>query len=262
MKQLYYTQKDAQEWASFSGDYNPIHFDLEWVNMRGGRQLSVHGMRALLDAKQFASEQLCQQILPVPNYVKCAVRLRHPLWNMTPYSLVAKNKRGSVEIVSPQEQHSCLTCQLSLLENDDIHQTVLTDSISIEVLAQLQTLFSSFSNEAYEWQFIDAVLFQYLINDEAVLRQKAIARWLPEGSTLNDIFSQYSIIQTHQEVIFDRDFLQTWLVEDAILEPIKLSIQPALVLGDKESGLLVSIKIIANYQNKFISSSITLKIDL
>lgn len=261
MKQLHYTQEDAQKWASFSGDYNPIHFDLEWVNTRGGQQLSVHGMRALLDAKQFASEQFCQQLLPAAAYIKCVVRLRNPLWNFMPYHLVAKNKQGSVAIVSSQEQHTCLTCQLSSLENDDIRQTELTDSISIEELVLLQDTFLLLSNDVYEWQFIDAVLFQHLIHDQAVLRQKVMTKWLPEGSTLNDIFSQYSIVQTHQEVIFDRQFLQKWYL-DTISEPIKLSIQPALVLGDRESGLLVSIKTVASYQNKFISSSITLKINL
>ncbi|MBO1916418.1 MaoC family dehydratase [Providencia rettgeri] len=63
MRTLRYTLEDAKQWASFSGDDNPIHFDLEWVKAKGGDQLSVHGMRALLDVKQFASESLNHPLL-------------------------------------------------------------------------------------------------------------------------------------------------------------------------------------------------------
>ncbi len=52
MRTLHYTLSDAQQWAMFSGDNNPIHFSLEAARAIGGSQLSVHGMRALLDVKQ------------------------------------------------------------------------------------------------------------------------------------------------------------------------------------------------------------------
>ena len=48
MNSVQYTLADANRWAEFSGDYNPIHFDLEQARLRG-EGLRVHGMRALLE---------------------------------------------------------------------------------------------------------------------------------------------------------------------------------------------------------------------
>lgn len=258
MKSLYYTLDDAQRWAEFSGDYNPIHFNLEWVQARGGHQLSVHGMRALLDAKQFVSEQVVHKSLSISPYMKCAVRLRYPLWNDENYDLVSRNKVGSAAILSSVNQQNCLTCQLSPLESYDFNNMDTINYISSDEISALQLLFSNTSESTYEWQFIDAIMFRHLINDDSLLRQENIAEWLPQETTLKDIFSQYQVVQTHQEIIFESELLAKW---NSAPEPIKISIQPSLVIGDIQSGLFVGIKTIASYRNKLISNSITLKIN-
>lgn len=265
MRTLRYTLKDAQQWASFSGDDNPIHFDLEWVKAKGGDQLSVHGMRALLDVKQFASESLNRQLLTSqevlqPEFIKCVVRLRNPLWNDKNYDLVARNKAGSVVLLSSDEQQNCLTCQLSATHPPVLNEIANEIMISTAEMAKLQSMFSVFSNEMYEWQFIDAILFWYLIHDSSLFTQKEISQWLPAGSTLQGIFSRYPIVQTHQEVIFDRELLTKWLPVTS-LEPIYLRILPALVIADSENGRLVSISMAARYKEKIINNSITLKVN-
>ncbi|MGF7482274.1 protein dehydratase [Providencia sp. SP181] len=265
MRALYYTLADAAGWAKFSGDYNPIHFDLKWVQSAGGEQLSVHGMRALLDAKQFASERFLHgsqdaQQRTKSAFVKCAVRLRSPLWNDKSYDLVARNKAGSVAILSTEEQQNCLTCQLSPVDGLNTNVLDWGAHISSEEMAKLQLSFPLYPTEMYEWQFIDAILFQYLIHDNSLLKQKDISKWLSEGATLKDIFSRYPIVQTHQEVIFDRDLLKKW---SPIKEPkpMQIHILPALVMGDLDGGLLININIIGRYDNKLISNLITLKVN-
>ncbi|MEX0425324.1 MaoC family dehydratase [Providencia rettgeri] len=265
MRTLRYTLDDAKQWASFSGDDNPIHFDLEWVKAKGGDQLSVHGMRALLDVKQFASESLNHQLLASQEvidseFIKCVVRLRNPLWNDKDYQLVARNKAGSVALLSSDEQQNCLTCQLSVTHPPILHEIANEITISTAEMVKLQSIFSQFSNEMYEWQFIDAVLFWYLIHDSALFKQQEIAQWLLFGSTLKDIFCRYPIVQTHQEMVFDRELLTKW-VPITSPEPIYLRILPALVIADSESGRLVSISIAARYREKIINNSITLKVN-
>ncbi|EPL9569281.1 MaoC family dehydratase [Providencia rettgeri] len=262
---LHYTLADAAGWAKFSGDYNPIHFDLKWVQAAGGEQLSVHGMRALLDAKQFASERFLHRSQDAQQrtksaFIKCVVRLRSPLWNDKFYDLVARNKAGSVAILSTEEQQNCLTCQLSPLDSLNINVMDWEGSISSADMAKLQLSFPLYPMEMYEWQFMDAILFQYLIHDNSLLKQKDISKWLPEGATLKDIFSRYPIVQTHQEVIFDSDLLKKW---SPMSKPnsMKIQILPALVMGDLASGLLISINIVGSYENKLISNSITLKVN-
>lgn len=103
-------------------------------------------------------------------------------------------------------------------------------------------------------------MFWYLIHDSSLFQQQEIAQWLPAGSTLKDIFCRYPIVQTHQEVVFDRALLTKW-VPITSPEPIYLRILPALVIADSESGRLVSISITAHYGEKIINNSITLKVN-
>lgn len=259
MRTLHYTLEDAKQWAAFSGDYNPIHFDLEWVKAKGGEHLSVHGMRTLLDVKQFASEQFVSQEDSDAAFIKCTVRLRHPLWNGKNYHLVARNKAGSVALLAADDQQNCLTCHLSKVEHFPFDEIQLVEGLSSANVTQRQSTFPVFSQGIYEWQFIDAVLFGFLINNDSLLKQEDMQKWLPEGATLKDIFRHYPIVQTHQEVIFDREFLKKWTPLDEP-QPLYIQILPALVIGDKDNGLLIRISIVASYKNKLINNSITLKV--
>ena len=49
--QFGFNRSDAERWAAFSGDFNPIHFDLDAARALGTDHLIVHGMLALLHAK-------------------------------------------------------------------------------------------------------------------------------------------------------------------------------------------------------------------
>lgn len=40
MMPLHYTLSDAHDWAGFSGDYNPVHFDASWAKNRAQRILA------------------------------------------------------------------------------------------------------------------------------------------------------------------------------------------------------------------------------
>jgi hypothetical protein len=46
----------ARRWAGFSGDFNPIHFDIDRARLAGADHLIVHGMLALLHIKQATSD--------------------------------------------------------------------------------------------------------------------------------------------------------------------------------------------------------------
>jgi hypothetical protein len=48
----------AESWALFSGDWNPIHFDINAARSVGADRLVVHGMLALLHVKQSSSSHI------------------------------------------------------------------------------------------------------------------------------------------------------------------------------------------------------------
>ena len=192
MTLLRYTLADAQQWAAFSGDENPIHFDYAAARAMGAGQLSVHGMRALLDVKRDVQSRLCRP----EGYVKCQVRLRRPLWCDTDWLLTpgtAKQRILSAASVShPQNGEICLSCQMSLAAEPESLEGKQPSKLASTTLLALQSHFNRAWPDLAQWQFLDALLFRQLICDEALLRQENIAALLGPGETsLQQIFSRY-----------------------------------------------------------------------
>ncbi|MFV8855127.1 hypothetical protein [Serratia fonticola] len=111
---LNYTLRDAEEWAAFSGDYNPIHFDLQHVRKMGADQLSVHGMRAMLDMKRHLSAVLLATPLEHDFYV-FSTRMRRPVLCQTPYHLqiVGNGKQITGKMLDSVTQESCFNSKLA-----------------------------------------------------------------------------------------------------------------------------------------------------
>ncbi|MEY8941968.1 MaoC/PaaZ C-terminal domain-containing protein [Klebsiella michiganensis] len=83
---LCYSLRDAERWAAFSGDDNPIHFDATEAKRFGLDGLCVHGMRAMLDVKSALSAALEREALPSGDLM-FSCRLREPVACEMPYQL-------------------------------------------------------------------------------------------------------------------------------------------------------------------------------
>ena len=158
MTLLHYTLADAQQWAAFSGDENPIHFDLAAAREMGAGQLSVHGMRALLDVKRDAHSRLYRP----ERYVKCQVRLRRPIWCDTDWLLtpgVAKNRLLSATSVSnPLNGELCLSCQMTTAAEPESLVGKQPCIIAPKTLRELQSRFNAAWPDLAQWQYLDALL--------------------------------------------------------------------------------------------------------
>jgi len=255
MKTLRYTQDDAWRWAAFSGDHNPIHFNKQWVRERGGERLSVHGMRALLDVKQSISHE----INPIP-FVKCTVRLRQPLWCDQPYQLLpSKTKNNAASVVSAENEHTCFTCQLTPVEQLPPASASSVYTLSTQEHTRLQQAFAPLLPHVQEWHFLDALLFRHLLHDRALLRQEAIAALLPTDATLEDIFSRYPVVQTHQEIHFSAPLFAQWSAHAPVHE-MTIQTLPALVVGNMTESVVIRVAASTLYQNNAMTNAITLKI--
>jgi len=252
-----YTLADANRWAEFSGDYNPIHFDLEQARLRG-EGLRVHGMRALLDIKQ----EIARAALGLDEsaaYLRCVARLRQPVWCDTPYQLIRAGRKAS--IVHSDSGIASMSCQVSavqsLVDGDKGESGTLE---AVDIIRHGQT-FSALQPHTQQWQFLDALLFRYLIHDSGLLRQQVLCHYFPENAqaSFEAIFTQFPVVQTHQELVFDRRLLASW--EPSISpEALVIHIEPALLINDAPGSALVRIAAHTHYQHAFISNAITLKI--
>ncbi|WP_336795125.1 protein dehydratase [Erwinia aphidicola] len=257
MMPLHYTLSDAHGWAGFSGDYNPVHFDASWAKKQGAAHLSVHGMRALLDVKAAITPSASDAPL-----LKCTVRLRRPLWCDMPYQLIRDEKKAAAAIVrDPASGETCLTCQIAptaaLPDVDSVN--VSRGELDRPTLTRLQQKFASLLPAGQRWHFLDALLFRHLIQDEALLRQEAVAAMLPQGTTLEALFAHIPVIQTHQESLFDHRLLADWHPHDPA-ENLTLETLPVMVIGDLQQGAIIRIAARTHSRNHFISTAVTLKI--
>jgi len=65
---------EVEQWAQFSSDRNPIHFDLARARVAGLDALIVHGMLALMPVKQSVA-----RMAPATGWTKFRALFRHPI---------------------------------------------------------------------------------------------------------------------------------------------------------------------------------------
>ncbi len=258
---LNYTLRDAEEWAAFSGDYNPIHFDLQHVRKMGAEHLSVHGMRAMLDMKRHLSAALLAAA-PEQEFYAFSTRMRRPVLCQTPYHLQIADSGASVtgKLLDSATQESCFSSKLAsarplMLENCGQEHSL--------TLAEILTLAQQFPGKASDitqtWGFFDALLFQLLVKSPETLATLTTA--LPEltAATLIDVFAQIPVVQTHHETHFSAKFF-TSSPHFHIEERLRYAIQPMLIMGDKNSGFVLRAVIQARTQQQpLMTTAVTLK---
>ncbi|STW05080.1 Uncharacterised protein [Klebsiella grimontii] len=128
-----------------------------------------------------------------------------------------------------------------------------------KTLLALQSHFNSAWPDLAQWQFLDALLFRQLISDPALLRQANIATLLGAGETsLQQIFTRYPVLQTHQEVVFDVHLAGK--ATPIWPESLSLWLLPSLVVGQVEQGALVRIAAAAQLDNLIMTNVVTLKV--
>lgn len=258
---LTYTLQDAQAWAAFSGDYNPLHFDLQQVRKIGMEQLSVHGMRAMLDMKHHLSAALLTTA-PVPGGYIFRARMRQPVLCQTPYQLqiASKGHQLTGTLLDKTTQERCFSSTLTSAPLLPMAAGVKQHSLTLAEVMALARLFpGETAQSAQTWGFFDAVLFQLLVTSPETLAM--LTSVLPElaAATLSDVFAQIPVVQTHHETQFSAKLL-TPDPHFHIAERLYYTISPMLIMGDKNSGLVLRAEIEAgSLSHPLITTAVTLK---
>lgn len=260
---LTYTRRDAEVWAAFSGDDNPIHFDPERARALGAGGLSVHGMRALLDLKQHLSGALLQSS-PQGRYYLFNARLRHPLICNKPYRLTLAGGQESVrlgaKVLSADDSVLCFSAKLAAAKPLEPMLRSRAVHYSAEALRALGERFPlPLDAPGQAWSFVDAVLFQCLVAAPDTLLNVAEVFPTLQVRSLSEVFRSIPVVQTHHDVHFDARLLTADV--DALAEKgLYCAIQPPLIAGSEESGFVLSVVIRAwTDAGPLLSTSVTLK---
>lgn len=215
----------VQKWAKFSGDNNPIHFDLDAAAKAGGDGLIVHGMLVLLPIKQALTERTpdfgagvwtrmqASFRRPVPQSVKLSTRIRQTAAR-THYAVVDSHGAAAY------------------------FEGVLSGGAPPEVLPEgLETIFShedlvrrwnafmvSFPGLSAKWIVLDAMIFSVFIKNHVPIFSQNILKVLGSDKSSETLLPV--AVQTNQSVWFDR------LAIDAITYPKNLGLTCRCALID------------------------------
>lgn len=265
MMTLCYSLRDAERWAAFSGDDNPIHFDVAEAKRFGLDGLCVHGMRAMLDVKSAFGASLEKDALASGGLV-FSCRLREPVACGIPYQLSVRETRRheqmqlSGSLLNVQTQRTGISSKLVSSKALELSPVVQSYTLGEDALTALYDRFLAVKSPAAPlWSFLDAALFRELVNAPETLATVHSLIPQPEVASLRDVFRRVQVVQTHHEVHFSPQLLSQW-EESQRITSLYYSIQPTLVMGDKHAGLILVAGIQAWRLNEpLISVTVTLK---
>lgn len=166
----------AEKWALFSGDWNPIHFDLSAARRLGADRLIVHGMLALLHVKQEASAQLTQLKLLDAKTDQGRDACQHfsaffklPALQDSPIELDFTPKEGGVSFQLKAGGFPCV--RGGLVQGDRAALSLPSGDIKLNVIEsrQVRNKFQMFRElfpfAAQPWIFLDALVFADFLGD-------------------------------------------------------------------------------------------------
>jgi|GEM_PF-1702107 len=159
-----FSESELRKWASFSGDWNPIHFDIELARKNGLNSTVVHGMLAMLQAKRMACE-----IIDDSGNIEINFSLRKPI----------PLQREMIYEVNEYEKHA----NLSIKESDSgevYYISSIKESRKVLLLDDRATIYRELPDavlnekrlefsEKYpdiplDWIFLDALIFAIYVD--------------------------------------------------------------------------------------------------
>lgn len=169
---LNFNKKSLKEWANFSGDFNPIHFDENKARQIGLDNLAVHGMLAMLPLKQYTADSFIKE--QSDGFVWRS-SLRYPLDIDKDYQLLSKNSDNKISFtlhdMELAKKYFIGSMHKSTF-NEEIRQFNFSDtqifSIDPELIKEKQQQFkATFANVSLLWIYYDALLFSIFISKHA-----------------------------------------------------------------------------------------------
>jgi hypothetical protein len=202
--------KAVEKWATFSGDRNPIHFDLDAAKKVTDEGLVVHGMLVLLPVKQLMSGSYDD----LPSVTRQWTRLQSYFRQPVPHSRNVKiqvartEQKAQYTVLRDDRQRAYLQGLMSYGMPPDVSFSGAGTVFGHEDLLKRWRYFQdSFPDIKSTWIFIDSLLFSTFIEQDLSTLIAAATR--AGASTPDPEWTSRFVVQTSQCVWFDQVFLQT-----------------------------------------------------
>lgn len=216
-----------EDWAAFSGDRNPIHFDEGAARRLGADDVIVHGMLPILHA-QAASARACASMSPPGGWREWHARLKWPLLRGRQAHLRLDASPGGCKfaLTDPEGSKKYFHGRFERIvrkpeepapEVDDL-PCVQIPPIRFDagVLASRGRAFREVFPDPGEsaWICVSAITFARFLSDgTGALRQAALRLVFGEGQA-PDVDRDVTVVQTTHAVRYDADYFDGRAIDD------------------------------------------------
>lgn len=175
-----YSGQDLEQWAAFSGDYNPVHFDDDVARSVGMPGRIVHGMLAMLTMKGHVP-------ITQGGHSRVSFSIKKPMTLASQYktTLDAGSLATHVYLTDIAEQERYIRCKYKAIKDDcfvdnDLKRHWVPEARLQRKRAAFQAIFQDVQQA---WSFYDALIFnEYMdsINQSPHSLASALRELMPE----------------------------------------------------------------------------------
>jgi hypothetical protein len=201
LEEITFDKAATKRWADFSGDYNPIHFELEKARLVGADHLITHGMLVILHACKFVDEFIENDIAENSNWTLYKSLMSRPVPQDVTVNLSCARKTGSLRITAEDGEEICFKANVKRIPAWTMQPI---PGKRTELLSdRCESFFEIFPNNKKWWHALNAVVFaDFISNRSDVIRAIIEAK---VGYGLAD--PSLIIVHISHSVSFDSRFL-------------------------------------------------------
>lgn len=202
--QIKLSQGDLINWAAFSNDNNPIHFNLDAAKQVNLDSIVAHGKLALLPVKAGVSDLLSADNNGFYNF-KAMFRSPVKCESTVKLSIEQKHQRTRFNLMELENNNSCIKGGVSEDELPKLESPILNGVLNASEVKKNTELFTAlFPNYCVDWIVVESLLFSQLVENhlDQLLSTYALNKTVDIKSGAADRESNSFVMQTNQETFF------------------------------------------------------------
>ncbi|BEM85519.1 hypothetical protein SME41J_48430 (plasmid) [Serratia marcescens] len=257
MTGLIYDCGHTERWANFTGDYNPVHFDLKAAELNQPA-LIAHGMRVLADIQNLLLMQGGYTFLQYPPLIRFSAKFEKPVLCGTRYSLLSQNgdNKTTFKLLDPLTGSVCIRGYAAHAVYPEtrgfIASNPLTGQFQDEVLrrwpAEIEKNYAT---------FLSSVMFRALFSTRELFTVNFSHDDFPVRS-LPELLFLKKVLQTHYDLYCSPSLMlrKTWRAEN-----LYICVENPFITGDDSYGWIIQVQVVAKENESIqMQTSVTLKI--
>ncbi|BFT84007.1 MaoC/PaaZ C-terminal domain-containing protein [Enterobacter pseudoroggenkampii] len=258
MKGFIYDFGQGKSWADFSGDYNPIHFDLNAAAALNQTALIVHGMRVIADIKRDTlPKDGCRKNKP-PVTVRFSARFENPVLCGVVYSLCShkNNQKVVFKLIEPSCESIHIRGSVSEAYAPQITHIISEKKLTKQHIDEVNKLWPV-EIEKSGIIFLPLVMFRELFKNPELFRTNLLHE-CPHVLSLGELLAEKKVMQTHYDLYYNTPLpdINKKSVDGMIIRTGKPS-----VIGSNDYGWLIQIQsAVKTGSTTLMQISVTLKI--